>query len=236
MQVYMLGAANTIVSKTNMIPTLMEFISSGQAGVKQELKWNIMFLGEKERYASRAHNKQPNHVCKNISQALHSTLSGPPLPQGWTFENKYRILNDWWRRRVRTAPAESMILLQSTVSINNVVYVACFPGKLLVHFVCQRILDGAACQNYGAGMTLWVALQTGHRVWDDLAAPLNVDTNIAASGNGRESVRMNLEYPDYLQAFGLDGWWRASSANCEIPNFKQKCVFLLWARFASYSE
>ena len=133
-------------------------------------------------------------------------------------------------------PAESMILLQSTVFINNVVYVACFPGKLLVHFVYQRILDGAACQNYGPGMTLWVALQTGHRVWDDLAAPLNVDTNIAASGNDRESVRMNLEYADYLQAFGLDGWWRASSANCEIPNFKQECVFLLWARFASYSK
>lgn len=64
----------------------------------------------------------------------------------------------------RTVRAEYMILLQSAVSINNIVYVAHFPGKLcvpLINFVCQGMLGWGACRNEGHGVTLWIGLQTG---------------------------------------------------------------------------
>lgn len=42
----------------------------------------------------------------------------------------------------RAVTAEYIILLQNAVSVKNIVYVAHFPGQLLVNLVCQGMLDG----------------------------------------------------------------------------------------------
>lgn len=167
-----------------------------------------MFLGKKSMNVLRAHSKEPNHVTKNINQASHSSLSSPPLSSGLKIQ-KHRIPSDLGGSLGIDLSQLNIWSLDRALSPLAMRFAsALFSWQIHSKLCMLKNAGWGTCQNYGGGMSLWIAVQIGHEVSDKPAPNWNIDTNMVAPSNSKETVKMSLEHLDYLQAFVLDGWGR----------------------------